>query len=58
MNKIQIQIAYRPQYIFDHTELIEEKVEPSLQWMGTRKYFLNITPVSQTLRATMNKYDL
>ena len=38
--------------------LIEEKVESSLQDMGTGDYFLGRTLVAQTVRATMNKWDL
>ena len=37
---------------------IEEKVGSSLQCMGTEDYFLNITPVALTLRATINKWDI
>ena len=38
--------------------LIEEKVGSSLQCRGTGDHFLNIIPVAQTLRATINKWDL
>ena len=38
--------------------LIEEKVGSSLKFMSIREFFLNITPVAQTLRATINKWDL
>ena len=38
--------------------LIEEKVESSLEHMTIGHHFLNITPVTQTLRATINKWDL
>ena len=38
--------------------LIEEKVGSSLQDMGTGEHFLGRTLVSQTIRATMNKWDL
>ena len=38
--------------------LIEEKVGSRLQCMSTGDHFLNITPVAQTLRATINKWDL
>ena len=38
--------------------LIEEKVGSSLQCMGIGDHFLNIIPVAQTLRATINKWDL
>ena len=38
--------------------LIEEKVRSSIERMGTGDHILNITPVAQTLRATINKWDL
>ena len=37
---------------------IEEKVGSSLQDMGTGDHFLGRTPVAQTIRATVNKWDL
>ena len=38
--------------------LIEEKVGSTLERIGTENHFLNITPVAQTLRETINKWDL
>ena len=38
--------------------LIEEKVEITLECIDTGDHFLNITPAAQTLRATVNKWDL
>ena len=38
--------------------LIEEKVGSSLQHMGTGDHFLHKTPVAQTVKATLNKWDL
>ena len=38
--------------------LIEEKVGSSLQDMGTGDHFLGRTLVAQTIKATMNKWDL
>ncbi|KAL6055071.1 hypothetical protein STEG23_035314 [Scotinomys teguina] len=38
--------------------LIEEKVGRSLECIGTGDNFLNIAPVAQTLRLTINKRDL
>ena len=38
--------------------LIEEKVESSLQCMGIGNYSLITASVAQTLRAPMNKWDL
>ena len=37
--------------------LIEKNVGSSLQHMGTEDFFLRRTPVSQTIRATVNKWD-
>ena len=38
--------------------LIEEKVGRRLQHMGTGDHFLGRTPIVQTIRTTMNKWDL
>ena len=38
--------------------LIEEKVGISLQHIGTGDHFLRRTSVAQTIRATVNKWDL
>ena len=38
--------------------LIEEKVGSSLQDIGTGGVFLSRTPVAQTIRETMKKWDL
>ena len=38
--------------------LTEEKVGSTLECIGTGDHFLNITPVAQTLRETINKWDL
>ena len=38
--------------------LAEQKVGSTLQHMGTGDHFLNIIPVAQTLRATINKWYL
>ena len=37
---------------------IEEKVGSTLEHIGTGNHFLNITPAAQTLRETINKWDL
>ena len=37
--------------------LIEEKVGSTLECIGTGDYFLNIPPVAQTLRETINKWE-
>ncbi|CAO2580389.1 hypothetical protein LEMLEM_LOCUS1431 [Lemmus lemmus] len=36
--------------------LIEEKVESNLQYTGTGDHFLCITPVAQTIRATLREF--
>ncbi|WP_254797632.1 hypothetical protein [Geopseudomonas aromaticivorans] len=38
--------------------LLEDKVGNTLELIGTGDHFLNITPVAQTLRSTINKWDL
>ena len=38
--------------------LIEKKVGCTLELIGTGDYFLNITPVAQTLRDIINNWDL
>ena len=38
--------------------LIEEKVGSTLEHIGTENHFLNVTPAAQTLRETINKWDL
>ena len=38
--------------------LIEEKVGSALERLGTGNHILNITPAAQTLRETINKWDL
>ena len=38
--------------------LTEEKVGSTLEFIGIGDHFLNITPAAQTLRETLNKWDL
>ena len=38
--------------------LIEEKVGSTFECIGTENHFLYITPAAQTLRKTINKWDL
>ena len=38
--------------------LIEDKVESTLEFIGIGDHFLNIIPVAQTLKETINKWDL
>ena len=37
---------------------IEEKIGNTLEHIGTGIHFINITPAAQTLRETVNKWDL
>ena len=37
---------------------MEDKLGSTLQSIGTGVHFLNITPVAQTLKALINKWDL
>ena len=37
---------------------IDEKVGSTLECIGTEDHFLNMTPVAQTLRETINKWEL
>ena len=39
-------------------KIIEIKISNALERIGTGDRFLNITPVAQTLRETINKWDL
>ena len=42
----------------DTQKLIEDKVEKSLEHMGTGEKFLNKTPVTYALRSSIDKWDL
>jgi hypothetical protein len=42
----------------DTLNLIEEKVEQSLEYIGTGKIFLNRTPMAYALRSTTDKWNL
>jgi hypothetical protein len=42
----------------DTLKLIKEKVEKSLEHIGTGEIFLNGTPMVQTLRSTIDKWNL
>ena len=48
----------RTQYKTNHTDTHRREVGSTLERIGTGNYFLNITPVEQTLRETINKWDL
>ena len=59
MLKTQVQMDQRPLSIKSATlNLIEEKVGSTLEHVGTGNHFLNRTPAAQTLRETINKWDL
>ena len=58
MHKTQVQVDQRPHINPVSLNLIEEKVESSLECMGTGGHFLNMTQVPQTLRATISKWNL
>ena len=49
MHKTQVQMDQRPQHKASHTEPYRRK---------SGNHFLNITPTAQTLRETINKWDL
>jgi hypothetical protein len=42
----------------DKLNLIEQKVENTIEHIGTEDVFLNRTPVAQALRSTIDKWDL
>ena len=54
----QFQEDQRPQRKSSYTEADRREVGSSLDCISTGDHFLNITPVAQTLRATINKWDL
>ena len=58
MHKTQVQMDQRPQHKARQLNLIKEKVESTLECIGTGDHFLNITLAAQTLRETINKWGL
>ena len=58
MYKTQVQMDQNVNIKPTTLNLIEEKGGSTLEFIGTGDHFLNITPVSQTLRETINKWDL
>ena len=58
MHRTQVQVDQRPQHKSSYMNLIDEKVRSSLECIDMGHYFLNITPVTQTLKAIINKWDL
>ena len=58
MHKTQVQMDQWPQHKPATLNLIEVKVGNTLEHIGTGNHFLNITPEAQTLRETINKWDL
>ena len=57
MPKTQVQMDQRLQHKANHTEPYREKVGSTLELIITGDHFLNITPVAQTLKETINKWD-
>ena len=57
MYKTQVQMDQRPQQKSMHTEP-HKKEKNSLEYIDTGDYFLNITPVAQTQKLTINKWNL
>ena len=58
MYKSQVQMVQRPQHKANHTEPTEEKVGRTFEHIGTGDHVLNITPAAQTLRESINKWDI
>ena len=56
LHKTQVQVDQIPQS--DAPSLIEEKAGNSFECIGTEDNFLNRTPIVQTLRSTVDKWDL
>ena len=52
--QVQIELNIKPATL----NLIEEKVGSTLEHIGTGDHYLNIALVAQTLRETINKWDL
>ena len=57
MYKTQVQMNKRLQHK-TILNLLEQKVGSTLECTGTGDHFLNIIPVAQTVRVTINKWDL
>jgi hypothetical protein len=51
-------VDQRPPHKTETLKFIEEKVGESLEDMGTRKKFLNITPMAYAVRSRMDKWQL
>ena len=58
MHKTQVQMDQKPQHKATTLNLIEEKVGNTHECIGTGDHFLNLTPATQTLKETFNKWDL
>ena len=58
MYKTQVQMDQNVNIKPTTLNLIEEKGGSTLEFIGTGDHFLNITPVAQTLREIINKWDL
>jgi hypothetical protein len=58
LHKTQVQLHQGPQYKTGYTKLIEEKAGNSLKHIGTGDNLLSTTLMAQTLRSTIDKWDL
>ena len=58
MHKSQVKMDQRLQHKAGHTEPYRRQSWNMLECIGTGDHFLNITPAAQTLRETINKWDL
>jgi hypothetical protein len=56
--KTQLEMNQRPLYKISYTLLDRKESGNSLQIIGTRKDFMNTTPLVQMLKLTLNKEDL
>ena len=58
LHKIQVQVDQMFNTNSVTLNLIEKKVGKSLEYIDTGDNFLNKLPVAQTLRSTINKWDI
>ena len=58
MYKTQAQVDLGPPHKARYTETYGEKVEKSLEHMGTEEKFLNRTPIAYALGSRIKKFDL
>ena len=58
MYKVQVHVDKGSPRKIDTLKLIEEKVQKSLEYMGTGKNFWNRTPMAYVLRSRIDKWNL